>query len=333
MDRFSDFFQGRREVPRELELDLIETRPQVRHEFDEAGISALAESIKAVGLLEPLLVVEEEGRYVLVAGERRLRAAKRAGLQSVPVQVLERVEQVPLVQLAENYMREDLTPKEVVAVVDQLTAQGVSKKQIAQATGISEAMISRYRRVLACGPALELLRRDGSLRAALELAARLSPEAGQDAGGRVDEPGVDEPGVGEDGPGDGGSSPEGVTAKGPGGDGGALLEEDREESLVRVLAEDTPPFGEDDGGEDDGDEETGKKDADRPGEEGGGDAALGEGVVVIRSGGAPSEQRRAPIDEALDLVSRVGDLIPVLDDGSLATLRSAVVGLLNKMNR
>ena len=76
--------------PSTLPLEAIRTRPQPRRRFEEAALQALAESIRAHGVLEPLLVRPlGDGRYEVIAGERRLRAAAMAGLGQVPVSVLE----------------------------------------------------------------------------------------------------------------------------------------------------------------------------------------------------------------------------------------------------
>jgi len=110
-----------------LPLSALSPRPQPRRRFEEASLKALAESIRAHGVLEPLLVRPlGEGRYEIVAGERRYRAAQMAGLSEVPVVVLEGLSEkaAQAIALMENLQREDLNPyEETVAVLDLLALE------------------------------------------------------------------------------------------------------------------------------------------------------------------------------------------------------------------
>ena len=109
-----------------LPLEALSPRPQPRRRFEEASLEALADSIRAHGVLEPLLVRPVgEGKYEIVAGERRYRAAKMAGLEVVPVIVLEVDERTAqAIALVENLQREDLNPyEETVAVLDLLALE------------------------------------------------------------------------------------------------------------------------------------------------------------------------------------------------------------------
>jgi ParB family transcriptional regulator, chromosome partitioning protein len=137
---------------RELEVTQIEPNPdQPRAKFDAAGIDALAGSIGSVGLLQPLIVRPlDDGRYELVAGERRWRAAQKAGIARVPAVVRtspadERLQAA----LIENMVREDLNPVEearaCAALVDDL---GISKEELARRVGRSRAAISNLIRLL-----------------------------------------------------------------------------------------------------------------------------------------------------------------------------------------
>ncbi len=93
-----------------IRISEIEVSDQIRKEFDEEGINSLAESLKEHGLLQPIIVAEKpEGGYRLVAGERRLRAAKKLGWFSIPAVVIPHDEErVRLIQLVENLQRRDL---------------------------------------------------------------------------------------------------------------------------------------------------------------------------------------------------------------------------------
>ena len=149
---------------RELDVAQIEPNPdQPRGKFDAAALDALAGSIGAVGLLQPLIVRPlEDGRYELVAGERRWRAARRAGIERVPAVIRTSPEDERLqAALIENMVREDLNPVEearaCAALVDDL---GISKEELARRVGRSRAAISNLIRLLDLpDPVLALLER------------------------------------------------------------------------------------------------------------------------------------------------------------------------------
>src|SRR6185295_18325945 len=107
---------------REVAIDLITPNPrQPRTEFDEAALAELCESIRANGVIQPLLVRPRDGGYELVAGERRLRAAASAGLRQVPVVVREVTDAESLeLALIENVQRDDLSPLEEAAAYQRL---------------------------------------------------------------------------------------------------------------------------------------------------------------------------------------------------------------------
>jgi ParB family transcriptional regulator, chromosome partitioning protein len=137
---------------RELDVTKIEPNPdQPRAKFDAAALDALAGSIGSVGLLQPLIVRPlAEGRYELVAGERRWRAAQKAGIDRVPAVIRSSPEDERLqAALIENMVREDLNPVEearaCAALVDDL---GISKEELARRVGRSRAAISNLIRLL-----------------------------------------------------------------------------------------------------------------------------------------------------------------------------------------
>jgi ParB family chromosome partitioning protein len=137
---------------RELAVELIRANPsQPRQEFDGESLLALAESIKARGILQPLVVrALPGGSYELVAGERRLRAAKLAGLERVPAIVRETEESERLeLALIENMAREDLNPideaRACATLVDDL---GVTKEELGRRVGRSRVAISNAIRLL-----------------------------------------------------------------------------------------------------------------------------------------------------------------------------------------
>src|SRR5687768_14050295 len=137
---------------RELPVDLIEPNPeQPRSSFEPAALDALAGSISSAGLLQPLIVRPlDGGRFELVAGERRWRAAQKAGLDKVPAVIRTSPEDERLqAALIENMVREDLNPVEearaCAALVDDL---GISKEELARRVGRSRAAISNLIRLL-----------------------------------------------------------------------------------------------------------------------------------------------------------------------------------------
>ena len=123
---------------------------QPRRDFDETALQALADSIRSAGVLQPLLVVEENGRYRIVAGERRFRAARIAGLDKVPciVRDLSAQEQMEAA-LIENLQREDLNPIEEAAAVKQfMDACHYTQEQAAKRLGKSRPALANLLRLL-----------------------------------------------------------------------------------------------------------------------------------------------------------------------------------------
>jgi ParB family chromosome partitioning protein len=138
----------------ELAVALTEIAPspeQPRRHFDEEALAGLAESIRRHGLLQPLVVRRIAGHYELVAGERRLRAAKLAGLERVPVIVREAREGERLeLALVENLQRENLTPLEEAEAYRQLIdVHGLTQEEIAARVCKSRPAISNALRLLA----------------------------------------------------------------------------------------------------------------------------------------------------------------------------------------
>jgi ParB family chromosome partitioning protein len=153
-------FAGSRESStlRHLPLDLIHPgSQQPRRHFAEDALQELADSIRAEGVLQPILVrAEANGRYALLAGERRWRAAQLAGLREIPALIREASEQQALViGVIENIQRQDLDPLEEAAALQRLLTEfSLSHEALAQALGRSRAAISNQ---------LRLLRLDSSL--------------------------------------------------------------------------------------------------------------------------------------------------------------------------
>jgi ParB family chromosome partitioning protein len=136
--------------------------------FDEASLAELTASILAIGVLQPILVRPEgSDRYQLIAGERRWRAASRAGLQMIPaiVRVTDDVSSVEQA-LVENLHRQDLTPLEEAAAYQQLLEDfNMTHEQVASKVGKSRSAITNALRLLGLPPSIQSLLADGRLSA------------------------------------------------------------------------------------------------------------------------------------------------------------------------
>jgi len=122
---------------------------QPRQRFDEASIAELADSVRERGVLQPILVRPTGAGYEVVAGERRLRAARLAGLETVPAVVREMSDQEALeVAIVENLQREDLNDVEQARAYKQLLDFGLSQEQVAKAVGKSRSAVANTLRLL-----------------------------------------------------------------------------------------------------------------------------------------------------------------------------------------
>ena len=138
---------------------------QPRRRFDPDALDALAESIRRHGLLQPLVVRHEAHGYQLIAGERRLRAAQRAGLEEVPVVVREATPPERLeLALIENLQREDLTALEEAEAYRQLIeVYGLTQEEIAQRVGKSRPAIANALRLLSLPDSVKAQLESGEL--------------------------------------------------------------------------------------------------------------------------------------------------------------------------
>jgi ParB family chromosome partitioning protein len=131
--------------PNQVALDQIEQNPyQPRHSFDPDELSSLSESIRAHGVLQPIVVRAVGDHYQLVAGERRLRAAKAAGLDAVPVRIVDFDDQQVLeAALVENIQRSDLNPIEkALGFKEHLDSFGMTHEQLAARLGLARTTIT-----------------------------------------------------------------------------------------------------------------------------------------------------------------------------------------------
>ena len=151
---------------REIPITAIRPNPyQPRDAFDEQALGALADSIREVGLLQPVLVRPAGDGFELIAGERRWRAAQRVGLQTIPALVRETDDNTALEQaLVENLQRDDLNPLEEAAAYQQLIEDfHLTHEQVASRMGKSRAAISNTLRLLQLPPSIQRALREGQL--------------------------------------------------------------------------------------------------------------------------------------------------------------------------
>lgn len=151
--RKSDFLSSRVQY---ISLAQLSPNPQQpRRSFDEAALRELADSIRAYGILQPLTVRRTPGGYQLVAGERRMRAARMAGLREVPCLVAQVDEQdAGMLALIENLQRRDLDCFEEAAAIARLISRyGLSQEQAAEKLGKSQSAVANKLRLLRLSPA------------------------------------------------------------------------------------------------------------------------------------------------------------------------------------
>jgi ParB family transcriptional regulator, chromosome partitioning protein len=135
----------------EVPVGAIEPNPkQPRRAFDDEPLQALAASIREVGVLQPVVVRAKEGGYELVAGERRLRAARAAGLATIPAVIRDSDDSEGLREaLIENLHREDLGPLELAEAFQELLEDlGATQEQLAQRLGVSRPHVANTIRLL-----------------------------------------------------------------------------------------------------------------------------------------------------------------------------------------
>lgn len=153
---------------------------QPRVHFDEASLAELAASVREIGVLQPVLVrpANADGMYELIAGERRWRAARRAGLAVIPA-VVRATDDLGSVEraLVENLHRQDLTPLEEASAYQQLVEDfSLTHEQVATRVGKSRSAVTNTLRLLSLPPAIQALLADGRLSAGHAKALLGSPD-------------------------------------------------------------------------------------------------------------------------------------------------------------
>src|SRR5574344_186667 len=132
-----------------VDISLSDTNPyQPRKVFDKAALEELAASIKTFGIIQPLIVLRSGNRYVIIAGERRFRAARLAGLTSVPCVVRELTpREMREIALIENLQREDLNPVEAAeGIAELIKSCDLTQEEAAERIGMSRPVVTNLLR-------------------------------------------------------------------------------------------------------------------------------------------------------------------------------------------
>ena len=140
-------------------------REQPRKNFNQESLEELSESIKEYGVIQPIVVSKEDGYYAIVAGERRWRAAKLAGLAEIPAIIRESDEQTNReISLIENIQREDLNPYEkALGIRSLMDKYGMTQEEVSKKIGKSRSSVSNTVRVLYLAPDVLELVKQGKL--------------------------------------------------------------------------------------------------------------------------------------------------------------------------
>ena len=140
-----------KEVEQKININLIEpNKSQPRKQFDEEALQELSDSIKKYGVLEPLIVTKKSDYYEIIAGERRWRAARLAGLKEIPVVIREYTDkEIMVISLIENIQREDLNPIEEAQAYEALISQyNLKQEEVAERVSKSRSTITNSLRLL-----------------------------------------------------------------------------------------------------------------------------------------------------------------------------------------
>ncbi|MBQ8256423.1 MAG: ParB/RepB/Spo0J family partition protein [Bacteroidaceae bacterium] len=144
----------------EIEISLIEANPnQPRREFDETALNELADSIKELGVIQPITLRKTEGeKYQIIAGERRYRASQIAGKSTIPAYILKADDEDTMeMALIENIQREDLNALEIALAYQQLIEQhNLSQEQLSKRVGKGRATIANFLRLLRLPAAIQM---------------------------------------------------------------------------------------------------------------------------------------------------------------------------------
>ena len=147
-----------------MKIRLIEpNRNQPRKQFDEDSLMELAESIKLYGVIQPIIVCKKDSHYEIIAGERRWRAAKMAGLKEVPVIVKDYTEkEIAVISLVENLQRDDLNPIEEAKAYERLIKEyQLKQEEVAERVAKSRTVITNSLRLLKLSDKVQTMLMEG----------------------------------------------------------------------------------------------------------------------------------------------------------------------------
>ncbi len=149
----------------EIAVDLIFPNPtQPRHDFDEDALQELSDSIAQLGVIQPITVKEQsDGRYIIISGERRWRASKIAGLESIPAYIRQADDRnLHAMALVENIQREDLNAIEVALGLQRLVEEcGLTQDALSEKLGKKRSTIANYMRLLKLPDEVQLAVKEG----------------------------------------------------------------------------------------------------------------------------------------------------------------------------
>ncbi len=150
-----------------VDMNLIKTNPnQPRKHFDEDALNELAASIRLHGVIQPIVINDnEDGTYIIIAGERRFRAARKAGLEKIPAVIKKYSDkQIKEIAIIENLQREDLNPIEAARAIKQLMEEyNLTQEAVAERIGKSRPNIANVLRLLTLYPDVMTMVEEGKL--------------------------------------------------------------------------------------------------------------------------------------------------------------------------
>lgn len=151
---------------KKLKINEVEpNRDQPRKNFDQEALEELSQSIKEYGLIQPIVVTKKDGYYSIIAGERRWRASKMAGLKEIPAIIREDDEKINSeISLIENMQREDLNPYEkALGIRTLIDNYGLSQEEVAKKLGKGRSTVANWVRVLNLEPRVLEMAKNGKL--------------------------------------------------------------------------------------------------------------------------------------------------------------------------
>lgn len=164
--------------------DIIPNPNQPRTNFDQEALAELADSIRTLGLIQPITVKKDvAGKYMIISGERRWRASQAAGLEKVPAYIRE-VDEVELHEMAlvENIQRQDLNAMEIAISLGRLIDEcGVTQENVAQRVGKKRSTVANYLRLLQMLPEIQAALKEDAISMGHAKAIASAPEEAQSA--------------------------------------------------------------------------------------------------------------------------------------------------------